>query len=328
MIRRRTSSLRRSQQSISYYRRREDEEDALGAEPDYFSLLYPHMLIEDVALGIMPIGGRAEKKPFRVYLTPPNDQVQEIIAAAIGQRDYSYDFAGAVCEFFHDCAQLTIAHGEAVYELVYLSAGDDASPEAFQLVLVQPHTLIHRRGAFVQYVPADVAHERKIPRYIRLQADRLLVFHPPPYVRRKLPQILQSLAFLSREIFPDFALRQVDSRSQVGFDSIAFMRSQKLALAEAGTLIGWGARSLLQEEMLEYYALDRQLRFERFKIELRNNILNELNRGVARAGEELRFAARLEIEGLPTLADVETAQAALALGDRPFKDVLDPFLGF
>jgi len=328
MIRRQTLSLHRSQQSISYYRQRGDGEDALGAESDYFSLLYPHMLIEDVALGIMPIGGRAEKRPFRVYLTPPNDQVQKIIAAAIGQRDYSHDFAGAVCDFFHDCAQLMIAYGEAVYEVVYLSAGEVASPEAFQLVLVQPHTLIHRRGAFVQYVPADIAREKRLPRYVRLPADRLLVFHPPAYVRRKLPQILDSLAFLSREVYPEFALRQLEGRSQAGFDSTAFMRSQKLALAEAGTLIGWSARSLLQEEMLEYYVLDRQLRFERFRIELRNNILAELNRGLTRAGEGIGFSACIEIEGLPTLADVAAARAALASGDRPFKDILDPFLGF
>ncbi len=101
-----------------------------------------------------------------------------------------------------------------------------------------------------------------------------------------------------------------------------------LALAEAGKLIGWNARGLCQEQTLEYYEIYRKLLFERFKIELRTSILGTLNKGLDKAGQKLGFSGQLEIEGLPTLKDIEAAQAHLAVGDQPFREIVEPFLGF
>lgn len=330
MKRHQKPELHRSQQSIFYYSDLAGREDpVLRARRDYFAQLYPHMLIEDVALGIMPIGGHAEKKPFRVFVTPPDPRAEKLIAVAIARRDYSRDFADAVCDFFHDCAQTIMAFGEAVYEIVYLSQPDDGTIVGFELMFIQPRTVIRRRGKLVQYVPADVARERKVPQYVQLSPERILTFKPPAYVQGKLSHIMESLAFLSRPPLPNFALQgEGGSSKPVPYDSAAHIRVEKLALADVGKLIGWNARGLLQEETLEYYWLYRELLFERFKIELRGSILKTLNDGLDRAGRKVGFSVRLEIEGLPTLADVDAAQAHLAAGDRPFKEILEPFLGF
>jgi hypothetical protein len=41
--------------------------------------LYPHMLIEDVSLKIMPIGGHTENKDFRVTWSPADSEVETSI---------------------------------------------------------------------------------------------------------------------------------------------------------------------------------------------------------------------------------------------------------
>ena len=328
MRHRQEPGLHRSQQSIFYYSDLEGRRDpVLRARPDYFVLLYPHMLIEDVALGIMPIGGRVEKKPFRVFVTPQNPRIEELIAEAIARRDYRRDFTSAVCDFFHDCAQTIMAFEEATYEIVYLSKPDEGAVVGFELMLIPQQTVIRRRGDIVQYIPADVAHKRKVSQYVQLSPERILTFKPPEYVQDKLGHIMESLAILSNPILPDFALQGAGGGlQQVPYDSTTHIRVQKRALADAGKLIGWNARGLFQEEVLEYYWLYRQLLFEKFKIELRNSILATLNNGLDRAGRELGFSGRIEIEGLPILADIDAAQVHLAAGDRPFKEILEPFL--
>ena len=328
MRRRQEPGLHRSQQSISYYSDSEGQGDpVLCARPDYFSQLYPDMLIEDVALLIMPIGGRAEKKPFRVFVIPQDTRTEKLIAAAIDRHGDSQDFTGAVYDFFHDCAQTIMAFEEATYEIVYLSNPDDRAIVGLELMFIQPQTVFRRQGKLVQYVPADVAHERKISQYVQLLPERILTFKPPIYVQGKLGRIMESLAILNH--IPNFVLQGADDGSKpVPYDSMTHIRAQKLALSDAGKLIGWNARELFQEDILQYYSLYRELLFERFKIELRNSILETLNDGLDRVSREFGFSGRLEIEGLPTLADVEAAQAHLAAGDRPFKEILEPFVGF
>ena len=40
------------------------------------------------------------------------------------------------------------------------------------------------------------------------------------------------------------------------------------------------------------------------------------------------FTAVLQIEGMPTLKEAEWAEAALDEGNRPFKEIIEPFLGW
>ncbi len=292
-------------------------------------MAYPHMLIEDVSLRIMPIGGRSEG-PFSVSIAPESEQVGQVIAAGISRRGSSGSreyLARATSDFFRDCAQTIMAFGEAIYEIVYLLDPEKEIAVSFELEFVQPRTVERRWGKLVQYVPADVAAEREVSQYVELSPERVLMFRPPQYVWGTLERMMESLGVLSAPGVPDFALGQAgEGRPKIPFDIEVYQRTQKLALARATREIGWNGRGLLQEPTSEYYSLHRELSFERFLINLRNEILSTLNEGLASAGHELSFSAQLVIEGLPTLGDVDAAQVALASGSRPFKDIMEPFL--
>ena len=132
---------------------------------------------------------------------------------------------------------------------------------------------------------------------------------------------------LSQKLMPDFALKDFPHSAQnYHYDSSNQVHSQKLALAEAGKAIGWNARGLFQEDVLEFYSLKRHLLFERFKIELRNSILTTLNHGLKLAGKEMGFSAEIIIEGLPTIDHVEKAESELESGTQPFAEIYKPFL--
>jgi hypothetical protein len=137
---------------------------------------------------------------------------------------------------------------------------------------------------------------------------------------------MEELMDLANRIIPDFALKPGDGPQRIPYDSSQHFRSQHVAVAAATKALGWNARGLFSDDTLEYYELHRQLRFERFKIALREGILTTLNSTLQRVGRELGFSAKLHIEGLPIHSDVERADEMLASGSGTFRDVLEPFL--
>jgi hypothetical protein len=322
---RRASNLLSSQQSIFYYSDVVGQNDALLCRrPDYLRSLYPSMLIEDVAYHIIP--SSSYSTTFQVTFEPADTKAEKLIAEALNRNDYHTDLASAARNFLVQCAQTVMAYGEACYELVYLSNPDDEVVVEFQLAYIQPLTVMRRRGHLVQYIPAEVARARKGSQYIPLEPDRIITFPLPTSVQKGFSAMMEGLAFLSNHTIPDFVFQIGDDSSrQTAFDSTTHIHLEKQALAEAGKLIGWDARSLFREETLEFYDLYRALIFEQFKIELRTNLLEKANEALILAGEKMGFSGQLQISGLPTLKEVEAAQAHLLAGDRPFQEILKSF---
>lgn len=322
---RRSSNLLSSQQSIFYYSDLVGQNDpVLCRRPRYLRYLYPSMLIEDVTRHIIPYS--IHNTSFRVMLEPAEARAEKLIATALNQDDYHTDLTSATRSFLTQCARTVIAYGEASYELVYLSTPDDGAVVDFHLAYIPPLTVRRRRGKLVQYIPAKVAQARKGSQYIPLEPDRIITFSLPKSVQKGFSAMMEDLAFLSTHVIPDFVFQRGDDSSrQTPFDSSAHIHLQKQALAEAGKLIGWDARSLFRDETLEFYDLYRALAFERFKIELRTNLLQKVNEVLTQAGQKVGFSGQLQISGLPTLKEIEEAQAHLSAGDQPFQEILKPF---
>jgi hypothetical protein len=67
------------------------------------------------------------------------------------------------------------------------------------------------------------------------------------------------------------------------------------------------------------------LKFEKFKIELRQTLLAALNEVLGRIGARIGFSAEIQIHGLPSIQDVDIAIEKLRSGTMPFTEVMDPF---
>ena len=218
-------------------------------------------------------------------------------------RDYSADLPWAAHQFFEMCAQRVMAYGEDVYVIVYLSEAEGEEAISFDLMPIHPATVVRDRGKLAQYVPKSQRRQQNAPEYIELPADQTVVFQPPEHLRGRVAQTLDALASVGMSLMPDWATEELgEPRKQVSLDRNAYARACQLAIADAYKDLGWDARGFINKDMLRYYVLHRKLRFERFRIQLREHLLGTLNEGLARAGKNVGFAGRLTVEGVPSLS--------------------------
>lgn len=289
-----------------------------------FDELYPHMLIEDVGLRIMPLGRRWTERDFSVELQPASERFQELLSEALesGGREGLTD---AVCEFVRQTAQVVMHHGRAIYECVYLR-DDGGDIAALQFDYVPPDSVTIDGETYVQRVPAEIAAQWDVQPQTRGPA-RDLMFFDSPLNARALHRTLMSLAEVGRPRLPDFVQRQISGEDNIGYSSTDEIRFTKLGLAEASRDIGWDMRAAFSgdDNFLEYYVHVRRLRFERFLIRFRERLIGQLNSYLVGIGEVVGETGQLRLRGLPTEADVEAAEASLAQGNQSFKDLLEPF---
>lgn len=294
---------------------------------NYFHELYPHMFVEDVKLGIVPIGGRTySKKPFSVVLEPSNPDLEKVLTRALSKDDYPDRLPSEVCDFISQCAVELLLFDTSTYEITYLSKETDQKPVGFEFVHINPFSLTKIGNGLVQVLPSDLAAKLGRPTEIKLKPERILTFTLPSTYRAKMSELLELLSVLSTPTSPNFYMEELASGSlKTPYDVKAHILTHKVALAKAAKLSGWNARLLFQDTALEYYLIHRDLVFERFKIDLRDSILATLNEGIMRAGQQIGFTAKMVLSGLPTTADVETAYLHLQQGDVPFAEILETF---
>lgn len=330
MRRKRQEELERSQESVSYIpddllKNRTDVADRSG----YYHEFYPHMFIEDVKLGIMPIGGRAsKKKQFSISLETPDPKAQQIVQNAITPDEYHHDLAGIICDFVSNCAVELLLYDKATYEIAFLSEPAKGKLVGFELVHINPRTLIQQGNVISQFLPDELAAKLNKPRYIELSPECILIFKLPVNIQGKLDQIMESMRTLGL-ISPDFFMKELAAGfRKTPYDITTHDYLRKVALAKVTKDFGWDGRRSFEKEASEFYSIYRYLKFEKFKIELRNHILDTLNTGLELVGKQLGFNAKILVNGLPTLDDVQSAHDHLIKGDIPFEKVLEPFQGF
>ncbi len=332
MKRRNDPNVIRTQTSVSFfpdgtgtgYRRRLDP-------AQYAYELYPRMLIEDLHNGIMPIGGRSRKKNFKVSVTPSNREVEILISKALSEGEYYRDLSGSVCAFVSDCAVQVLLFGSAVYEIVSVSEKVDGKEVevGFELSLVPGKTVIQKGRSLVQILPADLAKKLGKTEQIDLNPEKIISFNIPPEYRGKNDTMFEALAVLSSPLIPPFVVNDMAKESsRTPYNATSHILSHNLAVARATRLVGWNARQLFQKDPLEYYLIRRRLRFEEFKIKLRERIIDDLDRGIERSCRRLGHEARIRVEGLPTIRDLQIANEHLQKGDVSFAALLEPFNGY
>jgi hypothetical protein len=321
---------------------------------DYSEGFYASMLTQDVAYSIMPHGSEAKggKPLLRIDLVPEDECAARLIASGFTRRDYAgraykQDLADALRDFVESCASTIMRFGEASYEIAYeyeaaqVQSGEGRgghadqeedqhrvdTPCGFRLLYLDPRTLLCRGKAVYQLVPERIATQRGVPRRAQLPREQVVWFVPPPYVRPSFDGMLETLALADvKDQVTLYMKSRLNGASGMGFDHAAYIRTEHVAVAFATRLIGWNARGAFADEMDEYYLADRQLRFARFRTELRASIVESLNEVLTRVGGRLGFTSRLMLAGGMTAADVHEAQARLAAGDTQLGDLLRPFL--
>jgi hypothetical protein len=288
---------------------------------------YLFMLAQDVANSIVPIGGTSEKRSFEARLNPSTETVTELVVRGLSRDEGAWggDLARETCEFFSRCALELMTFGETVYEIVFLSDETDGKNIAFEFIGVAPGTYTWKAGALVQTLPNDYAVDEGLPRETVVNAEMLLRFELPEVFKKDYPRLVAGLVSLGEKLFPDFAMPAEQERRPIPFDSTDYIRTLNMAIAQVVGTIGWDAGGMWREHTLEYFDLVRHLRFESFKVRLRDQMLSTVNRGISVAGKRLGFSTTLEIRGAPTVEEVALAGRRLESAECTFEEIFSSF---
>ena len=326
---RKTKELETSQLSASYIPPEAIRQDPrLSSRSFETPKLYLHMFLEDIHLKILPYDRSQDENPVRMAVSPKSKETEDLIAYAISDRHYVRDFPDAVREFFQSCAYLQVAHGECIYEIVYLTEPESKRAVKFELRRIAPATIRPHFGKWIQYIPPVVAKERGLPTQIEIPEDRVLAFAPPVRYQQRLRGMLGDLASLSEQTLPKFVLEQSPAAAQTAFEVEEHIRANRRAIASVTEAIGWNARGLFEKQALEYYQIYRELKFQEFKVDIRESILETLNAGLARIGMIVGFQAAVQLGGLPTKEEIQKARQALLAGPSTMGEIWKPFLKY
>ncbi|MEY2569026.1 MAG: hypothetical protein QOE35_3555 [Actinomycetota bacterium] len=286
---------------------------------------YEHMLIEDSS-HVLPFG-RGLDEGFRAEVTGTDSTRAEIlICDSLPTQFDRTHLADAVREFMQHTAQLIVGYESAIYEIDYLvdPADPKAPPVAFRFEPLQVGSVDRVRRRIVQYVPASMAEKvrRNGLGYVELERDRVVRFDLPKDIESDVRRSVRFLASASEQHRAEFALVEQSMRQRTDYDASEHHRMSGELLLEATRPIGWNARGLYRDHVLDPYSVWRQLQFKRFKIRLRDSILARLNEALIAVGGHLGFEAQVELLDVPTHADVDAAEADLRDGRRPLTDLI------
>jgi hypothetical protein len=101
-----------------------------------------------------------------------------------------------------------------------------------------------------------------------------------------------------------------------------FRRKQRDLFARVTESVGWNVRDLFNEGQLEPFGVWRQIRFLEFKVKLRDKICQDLNLAISQVGKKMEFETKLEFDGLPTLATVESLKNDFRSGRQGLGDLV------
>lgn len=268
---------------------------------------------QDVHARVAPIGGRAHDRPdFRVRVEPATEEAEDAIVRAIhGATDTpSEQLASDVCDFIaHESGHLLL-FGRAVHEIV-----PDASGQRYFFAL-PPGRLLQLGPWIGQLVPRDPI-QRQSRRVIWLRRRDLWWITPPPGLGgRALSQLRNDLRRINH-IPPHWSIPSPDQpRGEFDFNTWLY----KTDVLVGRALRHWGhpIPHPAQRQMTGFLLIREHLRFAITLTRLREHVVSELNRELARGPHPVQVI----IDGLPKSSDLESTLGQLDRGELKFADLL------
>lgn len=272
----------------------------------WWDSLYGAMLIEDIRLGVMPIGGRTSDATKFVVQVPEgfNVSTTSVIETILGRSTfYARDLAHAVSDWVAECVVAVVTSGRAEYDLVAEKQSDVVAIRARERHDAAVATDGSIKARVTHAMPEEYATDMSALRStLRVVSD--------PLVTGKL------LGYFGEA-----------RTAQVRIDYDGFHREEARVLARATAFLGWNGRGTFHPEHGQnaFCYVYRELKYHAFIARLRSEALLCLNECLRLAGELMGTPLKIEVSGLFSEADVAKALADLETGQTSFADLLAPF---
>jgi hypothetical protein len=308
--------IKSERKSVAYY---SDE------RPKAFDEFYTDMFIEDTSSGIMPVGGIGRTRNFSVELKPYDQEFEQALINGLVTHEQENSLGEAVCELLRLVTTEVCVFDRAVYEVAYQKDENDTIV-GFELAYVKAAQIVSKGKRIYQQLPREVAQRTSHPEVIDFEDSEIIIFQPPAELGPQIRRTRNVLSRLSELDLSSFVLTA--TRRKIPFQFPVHRAAMELALAENLKNTGWMARGLFQEGKLSYYSVYMHLTFERFKLKLRTAFIEQLNAGITRIAKTMNCSGNLEITGLPTEEEINTAFAKLESGQEAFTQIMEPFLRY
>jgi hypothetical protein len=281
------------------------------------------MFLEDMHNGIMPfmhVLRRGTPSPFTARLEPTNQSHEAILAQALGGERHHGELSDALCEFVRQTTQSLFVYGKVSFEVI-VKKDSDGNIVELDFDDIFPLSLKKFFGQYYQVVPWWIARHANVKvDFVKIPNDKLFCINFPRGLggRRRYVKTLKRLVELGDSIPPKFYLSQMEQNKDVGFDFKMYLKDRYIETAQITKRFGWHQRKLPDDEVLEYYAVYRHLRFEYGQAIVREAIMEKLNEVLKSLSPA--FNEQIVFEGIPTSKQIRDEIDLLEKGDLSFSD--------
>ncbi len=332
--RRNNDDMPDSQKSIRYYVEKN--------KPDEISTsLYSHMLTEDLHLGIMPIGWCPDRYKFKCKIEPESSAVEGMLCTSFPtHHGQPYYLTEAISDFVEECTHILTYFGKVFYEVVYVYTDEKKTKiDGFRLVQVSNSNIHSVLGFYWQFLPQKFINDelkykkfalhdeenRKIKKFICLPRGDMFVLKYPRRLggEKYLKKIISQLNWASKETIPKFYLKDLEAQKQhLGYDFSLYREQLEVFVLKITKKLGWPARSLSSDRLLEFYQLYRYLKFQHTKATMREYIIKKLNHKLIQIGKRADFQAQISIDNCPSARELEGHIQNLLAGKLQFSEII------
>ena len=247
------------------------------------------MFAEDVAKSLFPTGGDVDREAA-FQLSSNDDRVSRIVESAFARfgGGYGRTLSSILSGFGNQTARSLVSCGSETFEIAP-RVDPDAQTIGFAVLRVDGARSF--AGVTWQMIPrnalAAVDRENPSPvnrRLVWIPQERVVQMKLPRQYKR-IPSDLKALRHMGRAV-PDFAIhnRNPDGTLRVPYDLQELTGIEQRAVATITRSTGWRGRGTFGDAVTSYYTMCRFLRFEEFKIRLRETVVSNYQLHLGRRG--------------------------------------------
>lgn len=237
------------------------------------------MFVQDMYQGIMPYGRQSGSAQYSAQIEPGNHLFETLLAGALSTERHSGDLSEAVNELIEHATQSLLFYGKATYE-IRCERDEAGAITELNVDLIFAPSMRKILGNYWQVITWKAArHARVKAGILRVPSENVLFIEFPKKLggRKGLKKIVKELAFISKEVMPEFQMEAMKNQVSSGFNFSDFIWNRYLFKGRLTRNFGWNQRKVPDNDMLEYYMLYRRVRFVKSQAVLREHILMRLN---------------------------------------------------
>ena len=277
-----------------------------------------YMLVEDVQLAVMPIGGESRRSPnFSVEIQSSSEHKTRAIAilkSLISRNGYSrHSLEELLSASVAELARKLAWHGRAIHEIIR----DVENGEACLLHGFTPRRLFRAFGRYIQIIPKD---DRRLwnKAYVIIPKKDIWDIAMPKVLGgcRSYCAMLRKLARFS-PLGPSFLTDESSEQEwPAHYAPQRYVQETKFFEAKITARWGWNRWDSTLQNSTEFYWVYRSLTLKWAQACMREHIVKELNRLFQR----LSIEAEIVMKGLPTAREILEVQQRMCEGNVSFTD--------